>query len=68
MSNAENTKKKKKKKKKNTSTRCRACGTIHISKFVNNVLSTNPTTVILSSLFLTKNPNLFFFEGGGAFR
>ena len=32
------------------SSQCRACGTINISKDVNNFLSTNPTTVILSSL------------------
>ena len=32
------------------STHCRACGTINISKYVNNFLSTNPTTFILSSL------------------
>ena len=32
------------------STQCRACGTINISKYVNIFLSTNPTTVILSSL------------------
>ena len=32
------------------STQCRACGTINISKYVNNFLSTNPSTLILSSL------------------
>ena len=32
------------------STQCRACDTINISKYVNNFLSTNPTTFILSSL------------------
>ena len=32
------------------STQCRACGTINISKYVKNLLSTNPTTLILSSL------------------
>ena len=32
------------------STQCRACGTINISKYVNVLLSTNPTTFILSSL------------------
>ena len=33
------------------STQCRAqCGTINISKYVNIFLSTNPTTLILSSL------------------
>ena len=32
------------------STQCRACGTINISKYVNNFLRTNPTTLILSSL------------------
>ena len=36
--------------KKQPSTQCRACGTINISNFVNNFLSTNPTTLILSSL------------------
>ena len=32
------------------STKCRACGTINISKYVNIFLSTNPTAFILSSL------------------
>ena len=32
------------------SAQCRACGTINMSKYVNNFLSTNPTTFILSSL------------------
>ena len=32
------------------STQCRACGTINISKYVNNFSSTNPTPFILSSL------------------
>ena len=32
------------------STQCRACGTINISKYVNNFLSTTPSTFILSSL------------------
>ena len=32
------------------STHCRACGTINISKYVNNFLRTNPTILILSSL------------------
>ena len=36
-------------KKKQSSIQCRACGTINISKNVNNFLSTNPTTRILSS-------------------
>ena len=36
--------------RKQPSTQCRACGTINISKYVNNFLSTNPTTLILSSL------------------
>ena len=36
--------------KKQQSTQFRACGTISISKYVNNFLSTNPTTFILSSL------------------
>ena len=31
------------------STQCRACGTINISKYDNNFLRTNPTTLILSS-------------------
>ena len=31
-------------------TQCRGCGTINISKYVNNFLSINPTTFILSSL------------------
>ena len=50
------------------STQCRSCGTINITKYVNNFLSTKPTTLILSFLVseLTKNPNLpFFFLGGG---
>ena len=32
------------------STQCRACGIINISKYVNNFLSTNPTTLILNAL------------------
>ena len=36
--------------KKQPSIQCRACGTVNISKNVNNFLSTNPTTLILSSL------------------
>ena len=32
------------------STQCRACGTINISEYVNIILSTNPTTFILTSL------------------
>ena len=32
------------------STQCRACGTINISIYVNNFLSTNTTILILSSL------------------
>ena len=32
------------------STRGRACGRINISKYLNNFLSTNPTTFILNSL------------------
>ena len=36
--------------KMHLSTQCRACGTINISKNVNISLSTNPTTIILSSL------------------
>ena len=35
--------------KKQPSTQCRACGTINISNYVNN-LSKNPTALILSSL------------------
>ena len=49
------------------STQFRACGTINISKYFNKFLSTNPTTLILSSLIsnFTKDPNLIFFGGGG---
>ena len=36
--------------KNQPSIQCRACGTINISKNVNNFLSINPTTLILSSL------------------
>ena len=36
--------------KKQPFIQCRACGTIKFSKNVNNFLSTNPTTLILSSL------------------
>ena len=36
--------------KMHLSTQCRACGTINISKHVNNFLNTNPTTFLLSSL------------------
>ena len=32
------------------STQCRACGTINISKYLKNCLSTRPTTFILSCL------------------
>ena len=32
------------------STQCRACGTVNISKYVINLLTTNSTTLILSSL------------------
>ena len=54
--------------KKQPATQCRACGTINISKYV-NVLSRNPTTLILSSLASefdkeSKNPNLEKMEGG----
>ena len=35
---------------KRDATECRGCGKINISKYVNNFLSTNPTTFILSSL------------------
>ena len=55
--------------KKQPSIQCKACGTINISKNVNNFLSTNPTSLILCSL-VSKfwNPNLekkilFFFFG-----
>ena len=41
---------KRKNKKQQPSTPSRACGTINNSKYVNNFLSTNPTTLILSSL------------------
>ena len=64
MSNAVNTKK----QPSQPSTHYRACGTINISKYVNNFLSTNPTTFILSSLVreLTKNPiRIFLLTGGG---
>ena len=37
-------------KKMHLSTQCRTCGTINISKYVHNFLSTNATTLILSSL------------------
>ena len=58
------------KTKKQPSTHCRACGTINISKYVNIFLSTNPTTLILSSLvseFDKESKSAFFFggEGGG---
>ena len=46
VSNEVNTKK----KKMQLPTQCRGCGTINISKYINNFLSTNPTTFILSSL------------------
>ena len=36
--------------KKQPSIQCRVCGTISISKIENNFLSTNPTTLILSTL------------------
>ena len=36
--------------KKQPFIQCRACGRIKFSKNVNNFLSTNPTTLILSSL------------------
>ena len=32
------------------STQCRACDAINISNYINNFLTTNPTTFILSSL------------------
>ena len=59
------------KSKKQPSTHCRACGTINISKYVNNFLSTNPTTLILSSLVSEFRQRIqirfffFFFFGGG---
>ena len=34
---------------KRNSIQCRACGTINISKNIDNFLSTNPTTIILCS-------------------
>ena len=53
--------------KKQPSTQCRECGTINISNYVNNFLSTNPTILILSSL--EKESKSGFFggvgEGGG---
>ena len=36
--------------KKKLSSQCKACGIINILKYVNNFLSTNTTTLILSSL------------------
>ena len=36
--------------KKKLSSQCKACGIINILKYVNNFLSTNITTLILSSL------------------
>ena len=36
--------------KKQPSIQCKACGTINISKNVNNFLSTKPPTLILCSL------------------
>ena len=43
-------------------------GTVNFSKYVYYILSTNPTTLILSYLvilILTKNPNLIFVGGTG---
>ena len=37
-------------KYKKATIQCKACGSINISKNVNNCLSTNPTTLILCSL------------------
>ena len=53
--------------KKQPSTHCTACGTINISKYVNNFLSTNPTTLILSSLVseFRQRIQICFFWGGG---
>ena len=53
------------------STQCRACGIINISKYVNNFLSTNPSTLILSSLvgnFDKESKSDFFCGGGGGGR
>ena len=49
-----------KNKKIYISTKCRACGKIKISKYVNNFFNTNPIKEIL-----TKNLNLTYFEGEG---
>ena len=48
----------------------KACGTINISKIVNNFLSTNPATLILSSLESEFWQSIqiwkkYFFGGGG---
>ena len=57
---------------KNSSTQCIACDIINISKYVNKIFITNPTTLILSSLvseFDKKSTSdfffFFFFLGGG---
>ena len=51
---------------KQPSTHCRAYGTINISKYVNNFLSTKPKTLILSSLVnFDKESKSDFFWGGG---
>ena len=60
--------------KKQPFIQCRACGTIKFSKNVNNFLSTNPTTLILSSLLsefwqriqIWHKKNLFWAGGGGS--
>ena len=57
--------------KKQPSTHCNACGTINISKYVYNFLSTNPTTLVLSSLVSDFDKEyksdfyfyIFFFSG-----
>ena len=49
-------------------TKCTACGIINISKYVNNFLRTNRTTLILSSLvseFDQESKSEFFLLGGG---
>ena len=51
--------------KKQPFIQCRACGTIKFSKNVNNFLSTNPTTLILSFLEVnfdreSKSGTIFF--------
>ena len=55
--------------KKQPSIQCRVCGTISISKIENNFLSTNPTTLILSTLVSEFRQRILIWEknlaGGG---